>query len=61
MRHVTLHVTSLNLFACRQLTDQGLVTLASLTSLTSLNLGRCQVTDDGLHALAGLTALRILT
>jgi hypothetical protein len=41
--------------------DDGLRALASLTVLTSLDLGRCgQVSDDGLRALAGLIALLLL-
>ena len=44
----------------QSITDVGVAALASLTSLTSLNLFRCSaVTDAGIAALAPLTSLTI--
>ena len=43
-----------------QITDDGLVHLAGLTKLETLNLWNTQITDNGLVHLVGLTALRRL-
>ena len=52
----------LNLSHCSQISDAGLVSLAALTSLISLDLSYgYRITDAGLQALAPLTALEALT
>lgn len=55
-----LPLRSLNLAFCEELTDQGLLTLSSLTTLKSLELQNTPITDTGLLTLSCLTALRYL-
>jgi hypothetical protein len=44
---------SLNLSFTQHIMDSGLRTVATITSLTSLNLDSKQITDTGLAALTG--------
>jgi hypothetical protein len=50
----------LNLGACPQVTDAGLVFLSGLRELETLNLGATAVTNAGLKYLGSLTSLRML-
>jgi hypothetical protein len=51
---------SLNLSFTGGVMDSGLRTIATITSLTSLNLDSKQITDTGLAALTSLTGLETL-
>jgi hypothetical protein len=51
-------LTTLNLIGCRELTDEGLRAVSSITALTELNLGCSNVTD---HTLLAMRNIRTLT
>ena len=50
-------LTTLSLMLVQSLTAEGLSAVGGLTSLTSLDLGGCNVTDVGLQELTTLTQL----
>jgi hypothetical protein len=50
-------LTTLNLWCCYNMTAEGLRAVSGLTTLTTLNLGGCNVTDEGLQTLSTLAAL----
>lgn len=54
-------VETLDLSGSRAVTDDGILTLARLTSLASLDLSGTAVTDRGLAVLRSLPALRVLS
>jgi hypothetical protein len=54
-------LTSLNLYGCSQVSDNGLLTLAAFTALSSLDLSHCcRVSDNGLRTVVSLIALTSL-
>jgi mono/diheme cytochrome c family protein len=59
LQGLSAHVISLNM-AGKQVTDDGLASVARLTRLRKLYLGHSQVTDQGLGILAGLPDLQYI-
>ena len=58
MEKKPLHLTTLNLGRCDQITDTGLQHIAQLTQLRVLNLTGCdQITDTGLQYLTHITSV----
>jgi serine/threonine protein kinase len=51
------HLQQINLFGCRNITDEGIAHISRCRSLTTLFLGRTAITDDGLRALTQLPEL----
>lgn len=61
-RYPYTYVKVLDLQGCQDITDAGLLSLQSLTSLTHLDLTDCvQISDDGLMVLTNLLSLKFLS
>ncbi len=55
-----LQLQMLSLYYCNQITDDGLVNLADMTQLETLDLSGCSITGSGFECLKNLQQLHTL-